>query len=142
MVKQQDLFQISPIPILEVLHPVRIEQWRADGLFKKGLFSVHEKVVFIGRIRALAFDSSHKISIKSEQSGMSREMIMVEKRDEARRKFDYVSDPVMREIMVGMIVREDLLGARYVARKLKYPWPQFVIDFNYGLEQMMRELCQ
>lgn len=139
MGKQQDLFQTPPKPIISHLRPVRLEQWRTDGLFRKGKYGVGEKLRFVMRLRSMAFELSARgaLAIKNENNSLPREYIMIEKRITVCNKFNVITDANMREIMKGMIVCEDLLGARYIAKKLKYPWPQFVIDFNIGLEQMM-----
>lgn len=138
--KQQNLFQTPETkPILSHLRPVRLEQWRIDGLFRKGKYGVGEKLRFVMRLRSMAFELSARgaLAIKNENNSLPREYIMIEKRITVCNKFNVITDANMREIMKGMIVCEDLLGARYIAKKLKYPWPQFVIDFNIGLEQMM-----
>lgn len=139
MKKQQVLFSEKQKPILSHLQPVRIAGWRADGLFRRGKFDVGQKVRFIVKLRSMAFDMSHATVQRARVEGntMDRGLIMTEKKMETLAKFNAISDADMREIMKAMIVSESLLGARYVAKKLKYPWPQFVLDFNYALEQMM-----
>ena len=57
----------------------------------------------------------------------------------ALRMFDAVQNREMRTIMRNMIVSENLQTARYTAKKAGYVWQQFVLDFNYGLEQMMEQ---
>lgn len=126
-------------PILDCLMPVRIENWRMDGLFKRSRYSVGQKMRFVMHIRASAFDFSAKafMEIRQESSGASRQEIMADKKFQAYRKFNAVRDPFMREVMQHMIVAEKLLGARYIAKQLHKPWPQFVMDFNQGLDEML-----
>lgn len=128
-------------PILDILRPVRIEQWRAEGLFRRGKFSVFHKVRFVGAIRARAFDHTHRemTEARGDNRGVSAIEIAVDKRLTARRMFDAVSDEKIREVMRNMIVTENLQTARYTAKKAGYVWQQFVLDFNYGLEQMMEQ---
>ena len=128
-------------PILEVLRPVRIEQWRMEGLFRRGKFSVFHKIRFVGAIRARAFDHAHRAmsEARGDSRGVSPIEIAVDKRLTARRMFDAVSDEKIREVMRNMIVAENLQTARYTAKKAGYVWQQFVFDFNYGLEQMMEQ---
>lgn len=126
-------------PILDFLLPVRIENWRADGLFKRSRYSVGQKMRFVMYIRAAAFDFSAKnwIELHHDGSTASRQEVMADKKFQAYRKFNAVRDPFMREVMQRMIVAEKLLGARYIAKQLHKPWPQFVMDFNQGLDEMM-----
>lgn len=139
MAKQQNLFQVQHKPILSHLRPVRLEQWRIDGLFRKGVFRVGEKMRYVQRLRSMAFDLTARgmLAAQHDNNSLPRDLVLVEKRLTVCNKFNVVTDVNMREIMKGMIICEDLLGARYIAKKLRYPWPQFVIDFNIGLEQMM-----
>ena len=128
-------------PVLDVLRPVRIEQWRAEGLFRRGKFSVFHKVRFVGAIRARAFDYSHRemCEARGDSRGVSTIEIALDKKMAARRMFNAVQDREMRVIMRNMIVSENLQTARYIAKKAGYVWQQFVLDFNYGLEQMMEQ---
>lgn len=127
-------------PILDYLLPVRIENWREDGLFKRSAkHSVGQKMRFVMHVRASAFDFSPKnwIELHNDNSVVSRQEVMADKKFQAIRKFMAVRDPFMREVMQRMIVSEKLLGARYIAKQLQKPWPQFVMDFNQGLDEMM-----
>ena len=135
----QQAFCFSQAPVLSVLIPVGVENWRQEGLFRRGKYSAGQKMRFVMRLRARAFDYAARDVREAKGAGreVSRGMIQVEKKVSVLREFGVVSDKDMREIMKSMIVRENLIGARYVARQLKIAWPQFVLDFNYGLEQMM-----
>lgn len=126
-------------PILDFIVPVRVENWRADGLFRRGRYSVGQKARFVMHIRAAAFDYSSRAfaEARSDTRGTSRTEIAVFKKISQLKKFDAVRDPEMRQIMANMIISEKLLDARYIAKKLRRPWPAFVMDFNEGLEQMM-----
>lgn len=126
-------------PILDVLRPVRVESWKDEGLFRHGKFSVGQKIRFVCRVRARAFDYSARgmAEVRDIGRGISSIEVRAGKKMDALRMFNAVSGPEMRQIMANMIVREDLIGARYTAKKARYVWPQFVLDFNYGLEQMM-----
>lgn len=126
-------------PILDFIVPVRVENWRADGLFRRGRYSVGQKARFVMHIRAAAFDYSSRafVEARNEASNTSRIEVSVFKKISQLKKFDAVRDPKMRQIMANMIIAEKLLDARYIAKKLRRPWPAFVMDFNEGLEQMM-----
>lgn len=128
-------------PILDVLRPVRIESWKDEGLFRRGRFSIAQKIKFVCGVRSRAFDYSRPAPGESRGAswGVSGIEVRVDKKMAALRMFDAVRDAEMRAIMQAMIVSENLNGARYTAKKAGYIWPQFVIDFNYGLEQMMQE---
>lgn len=137
---QQELPLNKDRPILDFLLPVRVENWRADGLFKRSAkHSVGQKMRFVMHIRAAAFDFSPRafLEMRQESGNASRQEIMADKKIQAIRKFNAVRDPFMREVMQRMIVSEKLLGARYIAKQLHKPWPQFVMDFNQGLDEMM-----
>jgi hypothetical protein len=136
---QANLPLITDKPILEYLMPVRIENWRMEGLFKRSRYSVGQKMRFVMHIRASAFDFSPKnwIELHNAGCGASRQEVAADKKFQALRKFNAVRDPFMREVMQHMIVAEKLLGARYIAKRLKKPWPQFVMDFNQGLDEML-----
>lgn len=137
----QQLSLADSRPILDILRPVRIEQWRIEGLFRRGKFSVFHKIRFVGAIRARAFDHSHRemCEARGDSRGVSAIEVAVDKRLTARRMFNAVQDTQMRVIMRNMIVSENLQTARYTAKKAGYVWQQFVLDFNYGLEQMMEQ---
>lgn len=126
-------------PILDFLLPVRIENWRQEGLFTRTRHSVGQKVRFVMYLRARAFDFSAKnwIELHNDNSTASRQEVMCDKKIQAMRMFNVVRDPFMREVMQRMIVSEKLLGARYIAQKLQIRWPQFVIDFNAALDDVM-----
>lgn len=126
-------------PILAYLTPVRIETWREEGLFYKTGHGIVPKMRFLMRVRSQAFDYSPRAmtEARSESGNVSRQEILMDKKLAARRKFAPVSDPVMREIMIRMIVTENLLSARYIAKKHGIPWPQFKIDFNEAVDAMM-----
>ncbi len=126
-------------PILAYLTPVRIETWREEGLFYKTRYGVVPKMRFLIRVRSQAFDYSPRAmtEARSESGNVSRQEILMDKKIAARRKFMPVCDPVMRELMIRMIVSENLLSARYIAKKHGIPWPQFKIDFNEAVDAMM-----
>lgn len=127
-------------PILDVLRPVKIENWREDGLFCRSKYSVGKKIKFIIFIRSSAFDHAKRdiCEIKT-QSLVSKVEIITDKMHRARKLFDVVEDKRMREVMIFMILREDLLSAHYVAKKCGYRWPQFILDFNRGLDQIISQ---
>lgn len=128
-------------PILEHLIPVRIENWRREKLFSRSKkYNPWQKARFCMMIRAKAFNFISKDPYeRSGDKNASPVEIQVGKIIDARQILKPVHDPQMREIMENMIVTPDLYSARYFAKKCGYSWPQFVIDFNYGLEQAMDE---
>lgn len=126
-------------PILEYLIPVRIEDWRQEGLFTHSKnYSPWRKARFCMMIRAKAFNFISKDSRESRSStNISPVEMHVAKLMDARRILQPVQDKNMRVIMEQMIVVEVLHTAHNMAKKVGMRFPQFKDDFNKGLEQAM-----
>lgn len=127
-------------PILDYLRPVRVETWRDEGLFRgRYKYSVGSRIGFIVRTRSAAFDFSGRNPAEARGSGtgVSRDLIRVEKLLMVKRRFNVIDDADFREIMISMICTENMPRARHVAKKAQIPWPQFVYEFNTNLEKMM-----
>lgn len=126
-------------PILEHLIPVRIEDWRQEGLFTHSKnYSPWRKARFCMMIRAKAFNFISKDSRESRSNvNVSPVEMHVAKIMDARRILKPVQDENMRVIMEQMIVVENLHTAHNMAKKVGMRFPQFKDDFNKGLEQAM-----
>ena len=121
--------------------------WDKEGLFRRSRFgfndiSASQKKRYITRIRSLVYNtyrldnpgaSSDYIRNISPQEISSDRIVKVSK------LFDHVHDPKMREIMAVMILSPQIKSARNTARENSYLWGQFVIDFDYGITNMIKE---
>lgn len=75
-------------PILDVLRPVRIESWKDEGLFRRGRFSIAQKIKFVCGVRSRAFDYSRPAPGESRGAswGVSGIEVRVDKKMAAPRK--------------------------------------------------------
>ncbi len=122
------------------LRPVKIVNWFEDGLFTKtGEYSVRRKIKFVIAIRSAAFDyAPRELCEVKGSSRVSKVEIIADKMMRARRVFDAAKDEKMREIMKFMILSENLLSAHWGADKFGYKWSQFKVDFNYALDEVIK----
>lgn len=131
---------MSNVPVLDILRPVKIENWREDGLFRRSKYGTHRKIKFIIAARSSAFDYTARNMQEARSPGSAPKIeIITDKMMRARARFNAVEDAKMREIMCKMILRVDLLSARDFAKLSGYAWPQFVLDFNLGLDQAISD---
>ncbi len=128
-------------PIIDALRPVRVEQWRMDGLFRcPGVVGESARVRFVMFLRARTFDSPPREigEVGSGERMIARDYIRAEKRINVfNQYFKHITDTGWRELMYRMICTENLRPAKATAREYKIPWPAFVADFNFALDEMI-----
>jgi len=76
--------------------------------------------------------------VKGNRYGISAVELTAERKNRINKQFDAVLDTKIREIMRLMITAEfPPKSAQYIAKKTGYAFPQFVIDFNRGLAEII-----
>jgi hypothetical protein len=125
--------------ILDSMEKWEITRWADEGLFKTGKYTVRNKKSFLRARYAQCFEEWHP-----DDGGVkyTREFVhpmdgKIDRKGTVKRIFEVIPNDEWRDIMTKMIIRQNMVSARYVARKNKFLWVQFVLDFNYWLEFVM-----
>jgi hypothetical protein len=147
---EQLLFADDNRPILDVLVNVNVATWKQEGLFKRqrvmtkynGIvdISVGEKMRFVQNMISKWYELSlpNPNGVRTDTGvGLARQMIIAERRAGVRKMFDRIKDPDFAARMEEFILMEKPVQAQYFTKKIGTRWPQFVIDFNEGLTDMM-----
>jgi hypothetical protein len=129
-----------------------VEVWLREGLFKRGRVQdrniiieipVGKKMRFCNLIISKWFESPRRdpreVNYHNNFSGTPGEAI-IENRLKIKKAFSCVQDAHLRILVLSLLVSEKLLSARQYAQMNNIRWPQFVLDFNYALEQVMIEM--
>lgn len=122
--------------------------WEDEGLFARTRYggkdySKYIKKKFLSMLRA-RFEcpaDNHDSVGASSDGGLRVPAIQVQTdvRLRVKNKFGAIHDNKMRDIMMGMALAPRIESAWDAANNNGYRWPQFVIDFNYGLHTMIKD---
>jgi hypothetical protein len=132
-------------PVIDCLSPLWAEKWQQEGLFRRtqikgdDMREGRKKKLCVGL--HLEFWDTYRgapAAPSDTNTGLTAGDVGYMRKERVAKKFEAITDKKMGEIMAVMILREcPPLSAHYIARKNKMSWPQFVIDFNKGLLELV-----
>ena len=141
--KQTTLFDIdTPKSVFDSHRSYGIERWRKEKLFQRcrdvRVPDIPEgrKIKWINQTRGRIYDVKRD-GVRGAGVRIAKQQIITQKKVAAKKMFRVITDVNMRDIMAEMILRSELLSARYICKKMGASWPQFVADFNFWLQMVI-----